>query len=102
MRKYVAEFIGTFFLVLTVCGAVQSHSSVAPVAIGGVLAAMIFAGGHISGGHFNPAVTLAVFLRGRLSLGEVPWYWGAQLLAGAAAAGISRFAFADHPTAGDA
>jgi aquaporin Z len=50
MRRYIAEFIGTFFLVFTVCTAVLSNASLAPVAIGGVLAAMIFAGGHISAG----------------------------------------------------
>jgi aquaporin Z len=93
MRKYVVEFIGTFFLVLTVCGAVRSGSVVAPVAIGGVLAAMIFAGGHISGGHFNPAVSLAVYLRGRLDVRDLGAYIGAQLLAGLAAAGVALFLF---------
>lgn len=97
MRKYVVEFIGTFFLVLTVCGAVSARSEMAPVAIGGVLAAMIFAGGHISGGHFNPAVTLAVFLRGRLDVRDLPGYLGAQLLAGVVAAGIARYVIVARP-----
>ena len=65
MKKYLVEFIGTFFLVLTVGAAVRSGAPLAPVAIGAVLMVMIFAGGHVSGGHFNPAVTLAVWLRGK-------------------------------------
>jgi aquaporin Z len=55
MRKYVVELIGTFFLVLTVGTTVSAGLAVAPLAIGAVLMAMIFAGGHASGGHFNPA-----------------------------------------------
>lgn len=93
MRKYVVEFIGTFFLVLTVCFAVLTNAALAPLAIGAVLAAMVFAGGHISGGHFNPAVTLAVFLRGRLALREVAPYMAAQLLGGLAAALITQYVF---------
>ncbi|MCI4674150.1 aquaporin [Candidatus Mycolicibacterium alkanivorans] len=64
MRKYVVDLIGTFFLVLTVGTTVSAGLAVAPLAIGAVLMAMIFAGGHVSGGHFNPAVSLGVFLRG--------------------------------------
>jgi aquaporin Z len=65
MKKYIAEFIGTFFLVLTVgCTIIPGVAGViAPLAIGGALMMMVYAGGHISGGHFNPAVTLAVFVR---------------------------------------
>jgi aquaporin Z len=99
MRRYVVEFIGTFFLTFTVCAAVLTHSALAPIAIGGVLAAMIFAGGHISGGHFNPAVTLAVYLRGRFEVVEVAWYWGAQLLAGLVAALVARFVITERPAA---
>ena len=72
--KYVYEFIGTFFLVLTVGMTVLEPHSVAlwaPLAIGSVLAVMVFAGGHISGGHYNPAVSLAVFLRKKLSLNDL-------------------------------
>lgn len=86
MKKYLVEFIGTFFLVFTVGMAVRSGASLAPLAIGGVLMVMIFAGGHISGGHFNPAVTLAVFLRGKCEARDVMPYWLAQLVAGAVAA----------------
>src|SRR6185369_1148982 len=91
MRRYATEFIGTFFLVFTVCAAVLSKASLAPIAIGAVLAAMVFAGGHISGGHFNPAVSVAAFVRGRLEAMDLVYYVVAQLLAGAAAAGVARF-----------
>ncbi|MBL9207690.1 MAG: aquaporin [Opitutaceae bacterium] len=86
MKKYLVEFIGTFFLVATVGFSVRNGSSLAPIAIGGVLMVMIFAGGHVSGGHYNPAVSLAAFIRGRLSGGDLIPYWLAQLAAGAAAA----------------
>jgi aquaporin Z len=86
MKKYIVEFIGTFFLVFTVGMAVQSGSPLAPLAIGAALMVMIFSGGHISGGHFNPAVTLAVWLRGKLPLKDVIPYWIAQMLAGLVAA----------------
>jgi aquaporin Z len=90
MRKYIVEFIGTFFLVLTVGACVDNPSPgvIAPVAIGGSLMIMIFAGGYISGAHYNPAVTLAVTIRGRLPALEAPWYWLAQLLGAVGAAVI--------------
>jgi aquaporin Z len=88
MKKYIVEFIGTFFLVLTVGLAVRQGAALAPIAIGSILMVMIFAGGHVSGGHFNPAVTLAAFLRGRCDKRDVLPYWIAQFVAGAAAAGL--------------
>jgi aquaporin Z len=97
VRRYLAEFVGTFFLVFTVCCAVRSNSALAPVGIGAVLAAMIFAGGHISGGHFNPAVTLAVFLRGKLELRDVGPYLAAQVVGGLVAALIARFVVPTSP-----
>jgi aquaporin Z len=99
MRRYVTEFIGTFFLVLTVCGAVLASAPLAPVAIGAVLAAMIFAGGHISGGHYNPAVSLAAYLRGKLDLSDLWPYAGAQVLAGLLAAGAARLIVDVSPVA---
>ena len=86
MKKYIVEFIGTFFLVFTVGMAVHSGSPLAPLAIGASLMVMIFAGGHISGGHFNPAVTLAVWLRGKCPAKDVTPYWIAQFAAGLIAA----------------
>jgi aquaporin Z len=92
MRRYVMEFIGTFFLVLTIVLAVRT-TELAPLAIGAVLTAMIFAGGHISGAHYNPAVTLAVFLRGKLETKDVLPYMGAQVAGALAAALLSFVAF---------
>jgi aquaporin Z len=81
MKKFIVELIGTFFLVFTVgtCVINPTAGVIAPIAIGGVLMVMIFAGGHISGGHFNPAVTIGVAIRGRLPSAEVPGYILAQL-----------------------
>jgi aquaporin Z len=92
LRKYVVEFIGTFFLVLTVGTAVLSKSTLAPLAIGGVLMVMVYAGGHVSGAHYNPAVTLAVLIRGRIPAAEAAGFVGSQLLAAAAAAPLARWA----------
>src|ERR1700735_629901 len=80
--KYVVEAIGTFFLVFTVGAAVGSGSPVAPLAIGAGLMVMVYAGGHVSGGHYNPAVTLAVLVRGRIKLRDAAAYWLVQLGAG--------------------
>jgi aquaporin Z len=97
MRKYATEFVGTFFLVFTICNAVLAKAALAPLAIGMVLAAMVFAGGHISGAHYNPAVTVAVFLRGRLPAGDIAPYFAAQILGASAAAGITRWMLGAAP-----
>jgi aquaporin Z len=93
MRKYLTEFIGTFFLVSTIGYTVIAPGAgdMAPLAIGATLMVMIFAGGYISGGHYNPAVTLAVYLRGRLPAADIIPYWIAQVLGAAAAAMIVLF-----------
>lgn len=96
MRRYLTEFIGTFFLVLTVCVSVNTAAPLAPLAIGAVLAAMIFAGAHISGGHYNPAVSLAAAIRGVLPMSDLGLYWLAQLVGGLLAAGVSRFVVDGH------
>jgi aquaporin Z len=87
-RKLVVEFIGTFFLVLTVGMTVidPGAGEFAGLAIGTVLAVMIFAGGHISGGHYNPAVTLGVLLRGKVTVNDAVGYWVVQAAAGIVAA----------------
>jgi aquaporin Z len=85
-RKLAVEFIGTFFLVFTVGMASRSASALAPLAIGAALMVMVFAGGHISGGHYNPAVSTAVFLRGRMMRSEFAAYVVTQLAAGLVAA----------------
>ena len=93
MRKYAAEFIGTFFLVLTVgsTGIAAGPGVIPPLAIGSVLMVMIYAGGHVSGAHYNPAVTVGVFLRGRCAAADVVPYWLAQLAGAVAAAAIVLF-----------
>jgi aquaporin Z len=77
MNKYLVEFIGTFFLVLTVgCTVIGNGAGpLAPIAIGASLMIMVFAGGHISGGHYNPAVTLGVWMRGKCETKDVVPYW---------------------------
>jgi aquaporin Z len=84
MIKYGVEFIGTFFLVLTVGMTVIEPGAgiIAPIAIGSALMIMVYAGGHISGGHYNPAVTLAVWMRGRCAGKDVPGYMIAQVIGG--------------------
>lgn len=88
MSKYVVELIGTFFLVLTIGLVViePGAGAFAPLAIGSILMVMIYAGGHISGGHYNPAVTLAVWIRGRCSGNDVPGYMISQFTGGIIAA----------------
>ena len=100
MIKYIYEFIGTFFLVFTVGMTVLSPDGagvMAPLAIGSALGVMVFAGGHISGGHYNPAVSLAVFLRGKLPLKDLIPYWVSQLLA-AIVAGFLTLYFKESPS----
>ena len=88
MSKYVVELIGTFFLVFTIGLVViePGAGAFAPLAIGSILMVMIYAGGHISGGHYNPAVTLAVWMRGRCSGNDVPGYMISQFTGGIIAA----------------
>src|SRR6185295_18329920 len=78
--------------------AVRSGAALAPIAIGASLMVMVFAGGHVSGAHFNPAVTLAVFIRGKLEAKDVIPYWVAQLAAGFVAACIVTFLFQGKAT----
>jgi aquaporin Z len=84
MKKYIVEFIGTFFLVLVIgCMVVPGdHGQFPPLAVGLALMAMVYAGGHVSGAHYNPAVTIAVWLRGRCEKKDVGPYIAAQLAAG--------------------
>lgn len=86
MAKYLTEFIGAFFLVLSISLAVSTGQPLAGLAIGGTLMVMIYMGGHISGAHYNPAVTVAVFLRGAMPASDILPYMGAQILGGTIAA----------------
>jgi aquaporin Z len=99
MNKYICEFIGTFFLVFTVGNTVISPDTraLAPIAIGSMLMVMIFATGHISGGHLNPAVTLAVWIRGKCSTKDVPGYMIGQILGGVFAALLVSFMKGNPP-----
>ncbi len=93
MNKYLVEFIGTFFLVFTIGMSVikPGLDNFAPIAIGSALMVMVYAGGHISGGHFNPAVTIAVWLRGKCPTADVAGYIASQIVAGVAAAVIALY-----------
>jgi aquaporin Z len=101
VNKYLAEFIGTFFLVLTIgCTVIgQGAGALAPLAIGSALMVMIFAGGHISGGHFNPAVTLGVWLRGKCETKDVAPYMIFQIMGALLAALVVKFLKGGAPVA---
>lgn len=94
-RKYAVELIGTFFLVFTAAATALTSSTLAPLAVGAALMVMIYAGGHISGGHYNPAVTIAALVRGRIHRTDAIGYWIAQLAAGMLAALVVRLVI--HP-----
>jgi aquaporin Z len=87
-RKYLAEFIGTFFLVLTVCMTTFSKVSadLQPLAIGATLLALIYSLGHISAAQFNPAVSVAFYLRGKINAKDLGFYMVAQILGAIVAA----------------
>lgn len=92
MKKYTVEFIGAFFLVLAVCMAGQGGAGpLTPIAVGAMYMVMVYAGAHISGAHYNPAVSVAIYLRGKLALGELPAYIVAQCIGGVLAALLSTY-----------
>src|SRR5215471_2568212 len=93
MNKYIMELIGTFFLVFTIgCTVVGGASGVIPpLAIGSSLMVMIFAGGHISGAHYNPAITLGVWLRGRCETKDVVPYMVFQIAGAVLAAFFVKY-----------
>lgn len=101
MKKYITEAIGTFFLVLTIALCVGSGTDFAPLAIGTALMVMVYMGGHISGAHYNPAVSLGLALSGNLAWGEMVIYWVSQilgaLLAALTASFLIDFSFAPGP-----
>lgn len=93
MKRYLTELIGTFFLVFTIGLVVLGGTPAAPLAIGAVLMVMVYMGGHISGAHYNPAVSVAVLMRGKMSGGDFVPYLVAQLT-GAVAASLAVLAIA--------
>ena len=96
MKALLTETIGTFFLVLVAGLAVNGGADLAPIAIGFTLMVMVYAGGRISGGHYNPAVSLAAVVRGALPTARLAPYWAAQFLGGIAAAFLA-WKFTGHP-----
>ncbi len=96
-RRLLAEVIGTFTLVFAGCGAIMvdakthalGHVGVA-ITFGLVIMVMIYAVGHISGAHFNPAVTFAFAISRHFPWRQVPRYWGAQLIGATLAALVLR------------
>jgi aquaporin Z len=103
MKRYVTEFIGTFFLVLTIGLTVIGGTPLAPLAIGASLMIMVYMGGHVSGGHDNPAVSLAVMMRGKLEAAQYVPYIVSQILGALVASWVVRFVlgqtFAPAPAA---
>src|SRR4029450_13369916 len=93
LSRYAQEASGTFFLGLTIgcTGVAAGPGVIAPLAIGSVLMVMIYAGGHVSGAHYKPAVTLGVYLRGRCTAADVLPYMAAQIIGAGAAAAIVLF-----------
>lgn len=103
MRKCVTELIGTFFLVLTICLFVEGHRTdlpfvLAPLAIGSVLMVMVYMGGYISGAHYNPAVSVAALLHGKLPLKDFVPYVVSQLI-GAMCASLLAYAIVGNTVA---
>jgi aquaporin Z len=92
-RKLTVEFIGMFIFAFTVGMATNKAGAgaLAPLAIGSVLMVMVFSGGHVSGGHFNPAVSTAVFVRGRMAANEFGFYVATQLVAAIVAGLVVRY-----------
>lgn len=103
MKRYTTELIGTFFLVFAIGMAVTSGNAAAPLAIGAMLMVMVYMGGHVSGAHYNPAVTVGVLMRGGMEKADVVPYVAAQLLgawlAAAAVLLITGDTFAPAPGA---
>lgn len=91
MSKYITEFVGTFFLILSI--GLSGGLPLPPFAIGFTLMAMVYMGGHRSGAMYNPAVSLGVFLRGKMTVKGMLLYWVVQI-AGATAAAAMVYAIA--------
>lgn len=104
MKKLLTEFVGTFFLVLVIGLAVTGSVAMAPLAIGVALMVLVYMGGHISGAHYNPAVSTAALLRGKMPSADFVPYVISQLLGGTAAAAmvhvITGQTFAPAPAPG--
>lgn len=89
VRNAVSEAFATLLFVFVIIAAVNSGSALTPIAIGFTLMVLVYATGHISGAHLNPAVSLAVLIRGAISLGDFIAYVIAQLVGGALGAALA-------------
>lgn len=103
LKKSLVEFIGAFFLVFTIACASFPNGGNAfpPMAIGFILMVMVYAGGHISGGHYNPAVSLAAAIRGALPWKDFIPYIIAQFIGGVLAALLASYIVAIPPYANE-
>ncbi len=95
MSKYATEFVGAFFLVLTIGLTTVQGVVPAPLAIGAALMIMVYMGGHISGAHYNPAISIAIMVRGKLDRKDLLPYIASQI------AGTLTAAFAIRTLTGD-
>ncbi len=96
MNRYIVEFIATFFLALTIICVVNDNpvgNYLPPLAIGAALIGLIYAGGHVSKAHYNPAVTLAFIIRGKFASSDILGYVSAQILGSILAALIGAYVF---------
>ncbi|MGY8798121.1 MAG: MIP/aquaporin family protein [Longimicrobiales bacterium] len=104
MVRYATELIGTFCLVFTIGMTAVAGVDVAPIAIGAILTALVYMGGHVSGAHYNPSISIALYLRGALDAKHLAPYIAAQLLGACLAAGavlmITGGTFAPAPGEG--
>ena len=91
VAKYSVELIGAFVLVFTAAAVSFTGTAMGPVAVGAVILALVYAGGHISGGHYNPAISLAALVRGRLDPLDAAGYWIVQLVGGVLGALLARW-----------
>ncbi len=103
LKKCLVEFIGTFFLVLTIgCASFpNTDGGFPPMAIGFILMIMVYAGGHISGGHYNPAVSLSAAIRGALPWKDFLPYIITQFIGGVLAALLASYIVAIPPYASE-
>ena len=95
MPRYLTEFLGTLFFVMTIGLVVTAGHPLAPLAIGAALMVVVYMGGSVSGAHYNPAVTLALFLRGKMPRADLLPYWIAQIL-GAIVGGYLSYVILDR------
>lgn len=100
LKKGLVELIGTYFLILTIglCVFSPSRGVIPPLAIGFVLMVMVYAGGYVSGGHYNPAVSISAAIRGALPWKDLLPYWLFQIV-GAVLAALTVMNMVVIPTA---